>query len=66
MNGNSTELLSKKKHRSGWPRGFAALRSEYMFAQCDVDVEASVAERLTPGTLELEVRGSSLPVVLFP
>ena len=58
MNGTSAELLSKKKHRSGWSRGFAALRSEYMFAQCDV--EAFVAERLTPGTLDLEVRDSSL------
>ena len=58
MYGNSTELLSKKKHRSGWSRGCAALRSEYMFPQCDV--EACVAERLTPGTLDLEVRGSSL------
>ena len=63
MNGNSTELLSKKRHRSGWSRGFAAVRSEYMFAQCDV--EACVAERLTPGTLDLEVRGSSLARCVF-
>ena len=63
MNGNSTELLSKKKHRSGWPSGFAALRSEYMFAQCDVD--ACVAERLTPRTLDLEVRSSSLARRVF-
>ena len=63
MNANNIELLSKKRHRSGWPRRFAALRSEYMFAQ--YDVEACVAEQLTPGTLDLEVCGSSLARCVF-